>query len=51
MTWSKPILHHVNLIFSSGSDSIDTSTAAQAQSDELTPNTSEIGFVAKDRTK
>ena len=37
--------------FSSGSGSNDTSTTAQAQSDGRTPNTSEIGLVAKDRTK
>ena len=37
--------------FSSGSGSNDTSTAAQAQSDGRTPNTLEIGLVAKDRTK
>ena len=35
-------------IVSSGSNSKDTSTAAQAQGDRLTPNTSEIGLVAKD---
>ena len=38
-------------IFSSGSGSNDISTAAQTQGDELTPNTMEIGLVAKDRTK
>ena len=38
-------------IFRSGSGSNDTSTAAQTQSDERTPNTSEIGLVAKDGTK
>ena len=37
--------------FSSGSGSNDISTAAQAQGDELTPNTLEIGLVGKDRTK
>ena len=37
--------------FSSGCGSNDTSTAAQAQSDGRTPNTLEIGLVAKDRTK
>ena len=37
--------------FSSGSGSNDTSTAAQVQGNELTPNTLEIGLVAKDRTK
>ena len=34
-----------------GSGSNDTSTAAEDQGDGLAPNTSEIGFVAKDGTK
>ena len=38
-------------LVSSGSGSNDTSIAAQAQGDELTPNTSEIGLVARDGTK
>ena len=38
-------------LVSSGSGSNDTSTAAEAQSDGLAPNTSEIGLVAKDGTK
>ena len=38
-------------LVSSGSGSNDTSTAAEAQGDGLTSNTSEIGLVAKDRTK
>ena len=37
--------------FSSSSGSNDTGTAAQEQGDRLAPNTSEIGLVAKDRTK
>ena len=35
-------------LVSSGSGSNDTSTAAEAQGDGLTPNTLEIGLVAKD---
>ena len=38
-------------LVSSGSVSNDTITAAEAQGDGLAPNTSEIGLVAKDRTK
>ena len=38
-------------LISSGSDSNNTNTAAQAHGDELTPNTSEIGLVAKNGTK
>ena len=38
-------------LVSSGSGSNDTSTAAEAQRDRLTPNTSEIGLVAKDGRK
>ena len=35
----------------SGSGGNDTSTAAETQGDGFTPNTSEIGLVAKDGTK
>ena len=38
-------------LVSSGSGSNNASTAAEAQGDELAPNTSEIGLVAKDGTK
>ena len=38
-------------LVSSGSGSNDTSTAAEAQGDGLTPNTTDIGLVAKDGTK
>ena len=38
-------------LFSSGSGSNDTSTSAQAQGDGFTPNTSEIGLVARNGTK
>ena len=38
-------------LVSSGSGSNDTSTAAQAQGDELTPNISEIGLVSREGTK
>ena len=50
MTWSKLILHHVNLsALATGIN--DTSSSAQGQGDEFNPNTSEIGLVAKDETK
>ena len=49
MTWSKRICIMSTCHLWHGSN--DTSTAAQVQGDGLTPNTSEIRLIAKDRTK